>query len=96
MSYHNHYQRLRIKCVQIFDALHFEKENHKKCHKRNWARIGCYIFGISYDTYLAYLKVDTSDISKIPSEAVAQMQVLTDNLLGREKCPGRGRKEKKR
>lgn len=31
MSYHNHYRRLRIKCVQIFDALHFEKENHKKC-----------------------------------------------------------------
>lgn len=78
-----------------FRGLHFEKENHKKCHKRNWARIGCYIFGISYDTYLAYLKVDTSDISEIPSEAVVQMQVLTDNLLGREKCMGRKKERTK-
>lgn len=67
----------------------------RNAKKRNWARIGCYIFGISYDTYLAYLKVDTSDISEIPSEAVVQMQVLTDNLLGREKCMGRKKERTK-
>lgn len=96
MSYNNHYQRLRVKCVQIFDSMYFEKENHQKCHKRNWARIGCFIFGISYDTYLSYLKKNTSDIPDIPSEAVACMQKLIDDLINREKHPVNLRKERLR
>lgn len=87
MPYNNHYQRLRIKCVQIFDEMYYEKENQRRCHKRNWERNGCFIFGISYETYLAYLKVDTSDIPAIPSEAIVQMQRLIDGLLAREHRP---------
>ncbi len=74
MPYNNRYQRLRVKSVQIFDAMYFEKENQRKCHKRNWARMGCFIFGISYDTYLSYLKIDTSDIPDLPSKAVEELQ----------------------
>lgn len=89
MSYHNRYLRLRVKSVQIFDSLYFERENHQKCHKRNWERMGCFIFGISYDTYLSYLKMDTSDVPDMPSEALAMLDRLTAELLGREKHPVR-------
>lgn len=95
MSYNNHYQRLRVKCVQIFDAMYFEPENQQKCHKRNWEKMGCFIFGISYDTYLSYLKIDTSDIPDIPSEAVALAEALIEELLSREKNPRRLVKTKK-
>ena len=44
MSYNNRYQRLRVKSVQIFDRMYYEKENQRKCHKRNWAKMGCFIF----------------------------------------------------
>ena len=71
MSYNNRYQRLRVKSVQIFDRMYYEKENQRKCHKRNWAKMGCFIFGISYDTYLSYLKIDTSDVPALPSRAIA-------------------------
>lgn len=89
MLYNNHYQRLRIKCVQIFAEMYYEKENQRRCHKRNWERIGCFIFGISYETYLAYLKIDTSDIPPIPSKAIEEMQRLIDELLARESRPVR-------
>lgn len=84
MSYKNHYQRLRVKSVQIFDKMFFEKENHQKCHKQIWKKMGRYIFGISYDTYLHYLKIDVSDISDIPSEAVDKMDAFVEELKSRE------------
>lgn len=91
MSYNNYYQRLRVKSVQMFDAMYFEKENHRKCHKRSWENVGCYIFGISYDTYMSYLKIDTQDIPSIPSRALALLQNMTDKLLKREgAADGRG------
>ena len=94
MSYNNRYQRLRVKSVQIFDRMYYEKENQRKCHKRNWAKMGCFIFGISYDTYLSYLKIDTSDVPYIPSWAIDELQRMTDELLAREKagCAGRRRR----
>lgn len=85
MSYTNHFQRLRIKSVQIFDSMFFEKENHQKCHKQIWKKMGRYIFGISYDTYLKYLKEDVSDISDIPSEAVDSLDAYVEELKSREK-----------
>lgn len=89
MAYNNYYQRLRVKSVQIFDEMFYEPENHDKSHKRNWERMGSFIFGISYDTYLSYLKIDTSDIPSIPSEAIAAMNALIDKLLAEEKHPVR-------
>lgn len=89
MTYNNFYQRLRIKCVQIFDSMYYEKENHSKCHKRNWERMGRFIFGISYETYLSYLKMDTSDIPPIPNETVSMLQVLIDELLARDPSNGK-------
>lgn len=82
---------MRVKSVQIFDAMYFERENQRKCHKRNWARMGCFIFGISYDTYLSYLKMDTSDISPIPSRAIAELQKMSDKLLLHERTGRRTR-----
>lgn len=87
MKNHNHYRILREKCAQIFDSMYYEPENHSKCHKRNWERMGCFVFGVSYHTYLQYLRTDTSHIPDIPSEAVDMMQALIDELLSREKFP---------
>lgn len=85
MSYTNYYQRMRVKSVQIFDKMFFEKENHQKCHKQIWKKMGRFIFGISYDTYLHYLKIDVSDIPDIPSEAVDKMDAFVEELKSREK-----------
>ncbi len=87
MKNHNHYRILREKCAQIFDSMYYEPENHSKCHKRNWERMGCFVFGVSYRTYLRYLQTDTSHVPDIPSEAVDMMQELIDELLSREKFP---------
>ena len=87
MKNHNHYRVLREKCAQIFDSMYYEPENHSKCHKRNWERMGCFVFGVSYETYLKYLKTDTSGIPDIPSQAVDMMQSLINELLAREKYP---------
>ena len=54
MSYNNYYMRLRVKAVQEFDRMYHEPEYKAKCHKRVWKRLGCYIFGISYQSYLDY------------------------------------------
>lgn len=89
MPYNNRYQRLRVRSVQIFDEMYYEKENQQKCHKRNWARMGCFIFGISYDTYLSYLKIDTSDVPDIPSKAIDELQRMTDKLFVQEKTGSR-------
>lgn len=62
MSYNNYYMRLRVKAVQEFDRMYHEPEYKAKCHKRVWKRLGCYIFGISYQSYLDYLKMDVSDV----------------------------------
>ncbi len=51
-SYNNYYRRLRVKAVQEFDRMYHESEYKAKCHKRVWKRLGCYIFGISYQSYL--------------------------------------------
>lgn len=56
MSYNNYCMRLRVKAVQEFDRMYHEPEYKAKCHKRVWKRLGCYIFGISYQSYLDYLK----------------------------------------
>ena len=52
--------RLRVKAVQEFDQMYYEPEYKAKCHKRVWKRLGRYIFGISYQSYLDYLKMDVS------------------------------------
>lgn len=69
MSYNNYYMRLRVKAVQEFDRMYHEPEYKAKCHKRVWKRLGCYIFGISYQSYLDYLKMDVSDVPPTPLEA---------------------------
>lgn len=66
MSYNNYYMRLRVKAVQEFDRMYHEPEYKAKCHKRVWKRLGCYIFGISYQSYLDYLKMDVSDVPPTP------------------------------
>ena len=48
---------LRVKAVQEFDQMYYEPEYKAKCHKRVWKRLGRYIFGISYQSYLDYLKM---------------------------------------
>lgn len=65
--------------------MYYEKENHRRCHKQNWLKKGQFIFGVSYDTYLEYLKADTSDIPDVPSEAVEAMQRYIESLVAREK-----------
>ena len=67
MSYNNYYMRLRVKAVQEFDRMYHEPEYKAKCHKRVWKRLGCYIFGISYQSYLDYLKMDVSDVPPTPA-----------------------------
>lgn len=84
MSYHNYYLRLRIKAVQEFDEMYYESDYRAKCHKRVWKRLGCFIFGISYQSYLDYLKIDVSDIPSTPLEAQQAKRKLVDRLLDRE------------
>ena len=64
MSYNNFYMRLRVKAVQEFDKMYYEPEYKAKCHKRVWERLGRYTFGISYQSYLDYLKMDVSGHSR--------------------------------
>lgn len=84
MSYNNYYKRLRVKAVQEFDKMYYEPENMAKCHKNVWKRLGCYIFGISYQCYLDYLKMDVSDVPSTPLEAQKAKRKLADKLLERE------------
>lgn len=84
MSYNNYYMRLRVKAVQEFDRMYHEPEYKAKCHKRVWKRLGCYIFGISYQSYLDYLKMDVSDVPPTPLEAQQAKRKLVDKLLERE------------
>ncbi len=84
MSYNNFYMRLRVKAVQEFDKMYYEPEYKAKCHKRVWKRLGRYIFGISYQSYLDYLKMDVSDIPPTPFEARQAQRKLVDKLLERE------------
>ena len=84
MSYNNYYMRLRVKAVQEFDRMYHEPEYKAKCHKRVWKRLACYIFGISYQSYLDYLKMDVSDIQPTPFEARQAQLKLVDKLLERE------------
>lgn len=84
MSYNNYYMRLRVKAVQEFDRMYHEPEYKAKCHKRVWKRLGCYIFGISNQSYLDYLKMDVSDVPPTPLEAQQAKRKLVDKLLERE------------
>ena len=84
MSYNNFYMRLRVKAVQEFDKMYYEPEYKAKCHKRVWERLGRYTFGISYQSYLDYLKMDVSDIPPTPFEARQAKRKLVDKLLERE------------
>ena len=84
MSYNNSYMRLRVKAVQEFDQMYYEPEYKAKCHKRVWKRLGRYIFDISYQSYLDYLKMDVSEIPPTPVEARQAQRKLVDNLLERE------------
>ena len=69
MSYNNYYMRLRVKAVQEFDRMYHEPE---------------YIFGISYQSYLDYLKMDVSDVPPTPLETQQAKRKLVDKLLERE------------
>ena len=89
MSYHKLYRRLRVKSVQMFDALYGEPGNRKKCSKAVWKRTGCFIFGISDRTYYRYLKEDVSDVPSLPSEAIDQLRHFIDHLLESERRAGR-------
>ena len=84
MSCNNSYMHLRVKAVQEFDQMYYEPEYKAKCHKRVWKRLGRYIFGISYQSYLDYLKMDVSDIPPTPFEARQAQLKLVDKLLERE------------
>lgn len=84
MSCNNSYMHLRVKAVQEFDQMYYEPEYKAKCHKRVWKRLGRYIFGISYQSYLDYLKMDVSDIPATPFEARQAQLKLVDKLLERE------------
>lgn len=84
MAYNNFYMRLRVKAVPEFDRMYYEPENMAKCHKNIWRRLGCYIFGISYQCYLDYLKMDVSDVPSTPLEAMKAKQEFATKLLERE------------
>ena len=84
MSCNNSYMHLRVKAVLEFDQMYYEPEYKAKCHKRVWKRLGRYIFGISYQSYLDYLKMDVSDIPPTPFEARQAQLKLVDKLLERE------------
>ena len=64
--------------------MYYEPEYKAKCHKRVWERLGRYTFGISYQSYLDYLKMDVSDIPPTPFEARQAQRKLVDKLLERE------------
>ena len=76
--------RLRVKAVQEFDQMYYEPEYKAKCHKRVWKRLGRYIFGISYQSYLDYLKMDVSDIP-FPS-SITWMQVFPASVTSTSIC----------
>ncbi len=81
MSYFNGYQRLRVKAIQQFDAIFYEKGNLRRCHYRIWHDLAQHIWGISYKSYLNTLRKDTSDIPNMPSRAVEAVHKLTTQLL---------------
>lgn len=77
MAYKKSYLRYRVQAVQEFDRMYYEKENHSKCHRKAWER-GRRIFGISYETYLDYLKWDVSDLPPMPPEAQDELRKMAE------------------
>ena len=69
MAYNKDYYLRRVRLVQLYDAVYFEKGNHSRCHKRIWQKADG-LFCISYPTYMHYLKVDTSAVPHITSQEI--------------------------
>ena len=67
--------RLRVKAVQEFDQMYYEPEYKAKCHKRVWKRLGRYIFGISYQSYLDYLKMEDRKSTRLNSSHKVQSRM---------------------
>lgn len=49
----------------IVDLLYYETENRRFCHKRAHARVGRYICGVGYDSYMAYLKSGRKELGRV-------------------------------
>lgn len=59
----NNSNKKQLACaVQTLDRLFYEKGNHQRCHKQVWRQHGYSIFGVSYPTYMKWLKIDVRGI----------------------------------
>lgn len=90
IRYHNSYQRLRVRAVQEFDRMFYEPHNQHRSHKSIWRGMGCFIFGLSYQSYLSYLRKDVSDVPPLPSEALRALERFAARRLAPEGARPRG------
>lgn len=58
MAYNKKGYLQRAKMIQELAAQYYEPENHGKCYKAVWKRHIFPQFGICYNTFLNYLKVE--------------------------------------
>lgn len=58
MAYNKKGYLQRAKMIQELAAQYYEPENHAKCYKAVWKRHIFPQFGICYNTFLNYLKVE--------------------------------------
>lgn len=64
MAYNRKGYNIRARRIQEITAEHYEPENHAKCYKMIWKKHIYPAFGMCYDTYLKYLKVEVKPETK--------------------------------
>lgn len=69
----NCYYLYRARVVQELCRAFYERENRCRNHRAVWRKFAKHLLGISYDTYLSYLRVDTSGLNPEESEFIAQL-----------------------
>lgn len=79
--YNNHYLLYRARVVQELNKVFYEEGNLHRCRKRVWDHFGKPLVGVSYGTYLRYLRVDTSGLNPEETKFIVQ---LIESI--RDKC----------
>lgn len=56
---------IRAKEIQDFAAQFYEPGRHDKCYKQVWLKHVFPKYGFNYDTFLRYMRVDTSCLEEL-------------------------------
>lgn len=57
MAYNKKGYIRRVAAIKNIAEQHYEPERHDKCWKAVWRRVIYPVYGISYHTFLSYMKV---------------------------------------